>query len=111
MNGLGLGMNYVSSVLNGRITIDSVGDDQATLPEGIPSPSPSIPTISVPFNGQSELAALLVKLRDHGVALGGELAGWPPAAVFEDLRDQGLVTGPYTEITFSGPGKWHTKSR
>jgi len=104
-------MNYVSSVLKGHITIDSVGDDQATVPGGIPSPSPSTPTVTVPFTGQSELAALLVKLRDHGVALGGDLAGWPPAAVFEHLRDQGLVTGPYIEVIFSGPGKWHTSSR
>ena len=88
-------MNYASSVLNGRITIDRVGDDQATLPEGIPSPSPSTPTSSVLFTGRSELAALLVKLRDHGVALGGDHSGWPPAAVFEHPENgtQALADG------------------
>lgn len=104
-------MYYVSAVLADRLTIKSVGDDQGTLPEGIPSPGPTTPVVSVPFKGDAELAALLVSLRDHGVALGGGPAGWPPGAVFERLRDLGLVSGPYTEIVFRGPGKWETHSR
>jgi hypothetical protein len=102
---------YVSSVLKDIVTIKSVGDDGATLPEDLPSPEGVPPAVSVPFNGKVDLATLLGRLRDHGVALGGDHSGWPPAAVFEDLRDQGLVTGPYMELMFRGLGKWETRSR
>jgi len=94
-------VNYVSAVLGDRITIARVGDEEATLPEGISSPSPTTPVVFASFQGESELAALLGKLRDHGVALGGAMEGWPPAAVFDRFRDLGLVAGPYPELTFS----------
>jgi hypothetical protein len=57
--------------------------------------------ISIP--DWSVLPSLLTQFRDMGLPFGGETHGWPPAAVFEDLREKGLVSGQYVEIIFGGP--------
>jgi hypothetical protein len=33
-------------------------------------------------------------------------AGWPPAAIVEYYRENGLLSGKIKEITWSGPGKY-----
>lgn len=59
----------------------------------------------IPTPETSLQAALLQLLRDHGIAFGGATDGWPPAEVFADMRERGLVQGNFDEITFSGPGR------
>jgi hypothetical protein len=61
-------------------------------------------TIEITISSRDELPVLLERLRDAGVAFVGGSSGWPPAAVFEDLRDRGLVSGLYEEIVFRAPG-------
>jgi len=56
-----------------------------------------------------QLGASLERLRDAGVLFLETLAGWPPAAVFEDLREKGRVHGPFDAISFSGPGLWSVR--
>jgi hypothetical protein len=51
-------------------------------------------------------ADVLKALRDMGVPFGYAPAGWPPSAVFELLREQGLVRGPYKQIFFRGAGAY-----
>jgi hypothetical protein len=104
-------MNYVSSILGGAITIESVGEYSSPMPHDLPSPTDLNPVITIPFNGEAELARLLEKLRDSGVAFGYGSSGWPPSAIFEELRQRGLVAGPYAELAFVGSGKWTTRTR
>src|SRR5438105_5577046 len=42
------------------------------------------------FSNTSDLARLLQALRDSGFAFLGQPHGWPPSAIFEDLRSKGL---------------------
>src|SRR3990172_3408610 len=56
-----------------------------------------------PCRDEFALAGLLSRLRDAGAAFAGAVAGWPPAAVFQELRDKGLVHGPFVEIV------WHAR--
>ncbi|MEI7929394.1 MAG: hypothetical protein WCH40_12655 [Verrucomicrobiales bacterium] len=62
-------------------------------------------TWKIHFNSQAELASVLSALRDARVAMAGALAGWPPAAVFEQLREEGKLSGKFTEIVWSRPGE------
>ena len=55
---------------------------------------------------QRELGRLLGRLRDAGVAMAHGPSGWPPSAIFEDLREKGYVSGPYTGITWRDPWTW-----
>jgi hypothetical protein len=57
------------------------------------------------YSSDEELGQLLSVLRDKGYALANAPGGWPPGAVFEDLRERGLVSGDYEEITWLGPNK------
>ena len=63
------------------------------------------------YSSEEELARYLSNLRDDGFAIAGALAGWPPAAVFEQLRDKGKVAGKFTEIIWSQPGKEITSEK
>jgi len=45
------------------------------------------------YSSEDALASLLSDLRDHGFAMAGGAGGWPPTAVFEQLRDNGKVIG------------------
>lgn len=49
------------------------------------------------------LVAHLSALRDAKFAMAGALGGWPRAAVFEQLRDQGQLSGKFWEIMWKGP--------
>ena len=62
-------------------------------------------------SGDPELATLLSKLRDHGFVFAGGASGWPPAAVFEDLREKGLIRGSFQEVLWSGPGVYTVRTR
>jgi hypothetical protein len=60
-------------------------------------------TIDVP--DPSDMPRVLTSLRDFGIAFAGGQHGWPPAEIFADMRDKGLVAGDFWEITFRGPGR------
>ena len=55
----------------------------------------------LPATGGAQVI-LLQALRDHGVAFAGGAHSWPPAEVFADLRDRGLVYGEFEEVVFLG---------
>jgi hypothetical protein len=62
-----------------------------------------------PIADEAALARLLGSLRDLGLPFLGAGPGWHPGAVFEDLRDRGLVAGSYRKIYWTGPGEWHVR--
>jgi len=59
----------------------------------------------VSAKSEHEVAKCLVALRDAGIAMAGGHSGWPPADVFRDLKSKGLVTGPFREVLWNGPGE------
>lgn len=58
---------------------------------------------------RSGLAIKLEKLRDAGFYFAGAAGGWPPAAVFDLLREQGYVDGKIIEIVWRAPGEVITR--
>ena len=59
----------------------------------------------LPYTGQEQLAGLLTCLQSLAIPFVAAGPGWHPAAVFQRLRDQHLVTGSIPTIVWSGPGK------
>lgn len=59
----------------------------------------------------TDLGTILGKLRDAGALFESSPTGWPPAAVFAKLRDQGLVGGEFKEVIWKGPGNWRVQPR
>ena len=57
---------------------------------------------TIPFSSDHELAQTFSSLRDMGFAFGGSPSGWPPSAIFEDLRDKGLLEGKFIEVVWTG---------
>jgi hypothetical protein len=60
----------------------------------------------IPFGDDNDLAQKLQSLNNMGVLFVGEPSGWPPAAIFADLRARKMLEGTFKEITWSGPGQW-----
>jgi hypothetical protein len=52
---------------------------------------------------RESMARTLSWLQSAAVPFLDEPAGWPPAAVFDLLREEGLVTGPIRRVSWLGP--------
>lgn len=59
--------------------------------------------IDIPFGSRQELATILTRLQQLQLPFADEMAGWPPAAVFAQLRDEGLVHGSIVAVSWSAP--------
>src|SRR5919205_1106515 len=93
---------YVVSILNNAVSIvDANRSLETSLFLFAPSRDKS-GSLVIRVSDPSELPRLLTKLRDLGVAFAGQMHGWPPADIFADYRDNGLVRGQFTELMFSG---------
>jgi len=57
------------------------------------------------YDSEAALAAHLSALRDAKIAMMGASGGWPPAAVFEQLREHGKLSGKFIEIMWRRPGE------
>ncbi len=57
------------------------------------------------FDDDEDLGRLFVVLRDLGFCFLGQPHGWPPAAIFEELRSRGLIDGSFKEISWHGRGR------
>ena len=88
-----------------RMTCHGPGDEAAIAALGAKRSGVMRTRWEVAYGTDEELAHALGRLRDAGFAFAGGQAGWPPAAIFEQLRARGLVEGPFTEVTWLGPGK------
>ena len=104
-------MTFVTSVEGNTVLVKPLGSNDQPVSDA-PNPVDNPDGVRrFPYNTDEELARILGALRDEGVAFVNAEAGWPPAGVFEWLRTRGLVSGPYLELIFSGPGKWSTRSK
>lgn len=57
----------------------------------------------IPYCSKQELAAALTSLQQLGVPFGHEPGDWPPAAVFQQLRSEGLVAGRIKTASWRAP--------
>lgn len=55
------------------------------------------------FADERALAEVLTSLRDEGLPFLSVEHGWAPAAVFEALRERGLIGGSYASVSWDGP--------
>lgn len=58
------------------------------------------------YSSEIELAKIFNILRNEKVLLAWTPGGWSPGAIFEELRDKGLISGKYDRIFWSGKGKY-----
>ena len=105
--------DFVSLILNGTIRIEAVtaalADELLRL--GGRRFIEGGEVWSLPYESEEALARLLDHLNRRGVLFEGQPAGWPPSAIFEDLRDKNLLSGSFREVTWTGPGTWFIRSR
>jgi hypothetical protein len=104
-------MSYVTAIQHGTVVIHGV---DSRLDEQLSDLSPrhdgeGLLILSVA--NSAELPTVLARLRDLGVAFMGAPQGWPPAEMFADLRDKGLISGTFDELVFSGPKTMHRRTR
>ena len=59
--------------------------------------------VTIPYTSKQALAAILSHLQQLQVPFGDAPGGWPPAAVFLRLRDEGLVHGNIGTVSWAGP--------
>lgn len=103
--------NYISLIRSGEVRIENVTNQLLTILESL-----SINGLHSDFElvlkapDEQSLSRLLSQLRDLQVVFSGG-SGWPPAEVFADLRERGLVSGEFREIIWRGPGQWFTRTR
>jgi hypothetical protein len=93
-------MNYVSAVLDQHVhVVCEVAMRQTLLTRG----NAIQDGISLSFKNSQELSKILSLLQSLQIPFADASAGWPPAAVFAQLRDQGLVQGAITTIVWVAP--------
>jgi hypothetical protein len=85
---------------------EQLGAELAKLPVKVTSVGERRLALDFPEDLQFQ-ASLASSLRDLGFAFGADHKIISPSDFFASLRDKHqLITGPYTEIGWSGPGKW-----
>jgi|SRR5688572_13126021 hypothetical protein len=104
---------FVTSIRGSTIEIVGAGPglDAALSALGDASKSKPADTWTLQLAGEGELPTTLSALRDLGIAFAGGSHGWPPAEIFADYRDRGLVGDEFWEVVFSGPGQAKRRKR
>src|ERR1041385_907117 len=106
--------NYVSLILDNKILIKNVTNDGSSVIRSLEGYKEEIAGEKVwilEFKDELQEADLLSDLNEIGFLFVGGTAGWPPAEIFAYLREKGLVSGRFTEVTWLGSGKWTTRIR
>ena len=106
--------NYVSLVLEDAIRVNHVTPEVALQLEAIGAQKETICDETVwviRVSNEQKIGKIMGQLRDMGVLFAGGPAGWPPAEVFDELREKGLVKGEFKEIVWLGPDRWFVRVR
>ena len=94
-------MNHICAVLDQHVhVICEVAMRQTLLTRG----NAIQDGISLIFKNAQELSEILSLLQSLQIPFADAPAGWPPSAVFAQLRDQGLVQGAITTVAWVAPG-------
>lgn len=107
--------NYIAAVLSDEIVIYCATSDKKKLLKTLGAKSKIFNHqtwyLKYKKNDENDLGCMLTKLRDFGFCFAGSAGGWPPAAIFEHLREKRLVTGKIIEILWRAPNKAITIER
>lgn len=106
--------NYVSLIQDGQVRVKGVTPDIAHELKALGGREKRLDRQTVwvlDAADNSRLGALLGTLRDLRVSFVGGPAGWPPAEVFDDLREKGFVKGEFQEIIWIGSDQWVIRTR
>ena len=106
--------NYISFIQDGELRAEhvtselgralaSLGGSEKQLRKGI--------GWVLKYADDASLGRLLGELRDMGFLFMDEPAGWPPSAIFDALRKNGLVQGELRAVTWMRPGTWRITTR
>jgi len=106
--------NYVSLIQDGQVRVKRVTPDIAHELEALGGREKRLDHQTVwvlDAADNSSLGTLLGTLRDLGVSFVGGPAGWPPAEIFDDLREKGFVKGEFQEIIWGGVDQLAIRTR
>jgi len=94
-------MNYVSAIFNESVRIVTSG----AVPPDIEVLAANLSSgeAHLPFSSKMNLAEVLTALQRAKFFFADEPAGWSPAAVFQQLREESLVSGPVLTISWKRP--------
>jgi hypothetical protein len=101
---------YVAEVGDGFVAVVVIGDVRPKLAEIARRDFASGRWI-IPFRNREELAAVFKRLREWKFLFAHWEHGWPPGAVFEQLREEGLLAGGYQSVTWLGGGEIRIRLR
>jgi hypothetical protein len=62
--------------------------------------------IAINYSCEQELAAIFSMLQNLEIPFSDQLAGWPPAAVFDYLKEKGMISGSIKRISWLNPKKY-----
>ncbi|HBK45569.1 MAG TPA: hypothetical protein DDZ67_03875 [Xanthomonadaceae bacterium] len=65
--------------------------------------------LAIAYGSQRELAEVLAQLQQLRIAFADAPGGWSPAAVFAQLREEGLVAGRIDAVSWAWPGRPHIR--
>ena len=95
-------MDYVKDIRSDEIIVQC---ESPALRKELELPGTLVGSVAVvPFRDRSELARLLTWLQALDVPFLDGGPGWTPAAVFQSMRQEGLVEGSIIGIFWSKPG-------
>jgi hypothetical protein len=95
-------MDYVKDIRSNEVIVQC---ETTSLQKALELPGTVIDEVAiVPFRDRSELAALLTWLQSLDVPFLDAGPGWTPAAVFQSMREEGLVSGLINGIFWNGSG-------
>jgi hypothetical protein len=94
---------FVSAIFPERVTFESLTSEQRGA-LCVMRTDDSEDSCFVAYSSESELVALLSRVRDLSIPFLAAGPGWHPAAVLEQLRERGLIAGEFRTIVWSGPG-------
>jgi hypothetical protein len=98
---------YVVNASQSEIVVNVIDDsviDLLVLLGFVPAPDKEKKLMSLVTPNQSSKITVFEKLRDEGVCFSAG-PGWCPADVFEFLRENKMLSGPYRRIVWGGPGE------
>ena len=97
-------MDYVAAVLEKcvRVICSSESARRALAPHDVVV---SAEVCELAYSSKQELARVLQYLQQLGLPFVDEPGGWPPAAVFQQYRDEGLVSGSIKTISWRDPNE------
>jgi hypothetical protein len=95
-------MDYVASILGESVQVvySSPAVQKALVSAGAIHVEGRV---ELKFKSKQQLASALQTLQQLGILFVDEPAGWPPAAVFQQLREEGLVFGTIGAISWRAP--------